>query len=187
MELEHGTHTLTPADGTLTVLTGKGGAAAKAGHNLTIEVTRWNAIVEVGETVSLTLTADARSLRVLDGAGGMSTLDDGDKDGISQTIDEEVLKGLPIEFRSTAVTASGTRLEVAGELELMRFKAPLEFALNLADGRVRGSAMVQQTKWKMKPFSALFGTLKVADVVEVQIDARVPAPTVAAARSEQHG
>jgi lysyl-tRNA synthetase class II len=186
MQLEPGTHTLSPAHGTLLVLTGKGGAAAKAGHNLTIEVTRWNAIVEVGETVSLTLTADARSLRVLDGAGGMSTLDDGDKDGISQTIDEEVLKGLPIEFRSTAVTASGTRLEVAGELELMRFKAPLEFALNLADGRVRGSAMVQQTKWKMKPFSALFGTLKVADVVEVQIDARVPA-AVAISGSEQNG
>ena len=47
--------------------------------------------------------------------------------------------------------------------------------------------MVQQTKWKMKPFSALFGTLKVADIVEIQIDARVPATTVAAARSEQHG
>ena len=70
----------------------------------------------------------------------------------------------------------------------MRFKHPLEFALNLSeDGQLRGSAMVQQTKWKMKPFSALFGTLKVADVVEIQIDARVPAPTVAAARSEQHG
>ena len=41
MASQHGTHTLGPQDGTLTVLTGKGGAAAKAGHNLTIEVTRW--------------------------------------------------------------------------------------------------------------------------------------------------
>src|SRR5262249_40473635 len=165
----------------------KGGAAAKAGHNLTIEVTRWTGTLDVGDTITMSLTADARSLRVLDGAGGMSALDDDDKQGITQTIDEEALKGLPIAFHSSSVTVSGTRLDVTGELELMRFKAPLEFALNLVDGQLTGSAMVQQTKWKMKPFSALFGTLKVADVVEVQIDARVPAPAVAGSRSEQHG
>ena len=47
---------------------------------------------------------------------------------------------------------------------------------------ITGSAFVKQTDWKMKPFSALFGTLKVADVVEVSIDARVPAAAVAEAR-----
>jgi hypothetical protein len=185
--LEAGTHTLGPDDGTLTVLTGKGGAAAKAGHNLTIEVTKWQGTIEIGESISMSLTADARSLRVVHGAGGMNSLDDGDKDGISQTIDEEVLKGTPITFRSTSVVATGSRLEVAGELELMRFTHPIEFALNVDDaGRLAGSAMVKQTSWKMKPFSALFGTLKVADVVEVTIDARVGAP-LATSRSEQHG
>jgi hypothetical protein len=184
--MEPGTHTFTPADGTLLVLTGKGGAAAKAGHNLTIEVTRWTATIEVGRLIEMSLTADARSLRVLDGHGGMMELGDDDKEGIARTIDEEVLKGLPIEFRSTSVVESGSRLEVTGELELMRFKHPIEFALNVGDGRVAGSAMIKQTDWKMKPFSALFGTLKVADVVEVRIDARVPA-AVAATGSEQHG
>jgi hypothetical protein len=184
--MEPGTHKFTPADGTLLVLTGKGGAAAKAGHNLTIEVTRWTAAIEVGRLIEMSLTADARSLRVVDGTGGMMELGDDDKDGIAQTIDEDVLKGMPIEFRSTSVVESGTRLEVTGELELMRFKHPIEFALNVNDGRVAGSAMVKQTDWKMKPFSALFGTLKVADVVEVQIDARVPA-AVAATGGEQHG
>src|ERR1700742_447389 len=109
--LEAGTHTLGPQDGTLVVLTGKGGAAAKAGHNLTIEVQRWTGTIEVGDEISMALTADARSLKVLDGAGGMNSLDDGDKAGISQTIDEEVLKGTPIEFRSSSVVANGTRLE----------------------------------------------------------------------------
>jgi len=37
-----------------------------------------------------------------------------------------------------------------------------------------GSAQVKQTDWRMKPYSALFGTLKVADVVEVSIDATLP-------------
>jgi len=187
MTLEPGIHTLGPADGTLTVLTGKGGAAAKAGHNLIIEVTRWSAKIEAGDTISMALMADPRSLRVVDGSGGISPLGEEERAGIAQTIDEEVLKGLPIRFRSSRVEVSGSRLEVHGELELMRFRAPIEFALNLSgDGRLTGSAMIRQTDWKMKPYSALFGTLKVADVVEVQIDARVSA-TVAATRSERDG
>ena len=176
MGLESGTYTLGPGDGTLTVLTGKGGAAAKAGHNLVIEVTRWSAKVEVGEGISMALMADSRSLRVVDGSGGISPLGDDEKSGIKQTIDDEVLKGLPIRFRSSAAQVAGSRIDVQGELELMRVRHPIEFALNIADdGKLTGSAMVKQTDWKMKPFSALFGTLKVADVVEVTIDALIPA------------
>jgi hypothetical protein len=189
MGLETGTHTLGPGDGTLAVLTGKGGAAAKAGHNLVMEVTRWSAKVEVGETISMALMADPRSLRVVDGSGGIGPLGDEEKTGIAQTIDEEVLKGLPIRFRSNAVQASGSRLDVQGELELMRVRHPIEFALNVGDdGRLTGSAMVKQTDWRMKPFSALFGTLKVADVVEITIDARIPAVApVATTGSGQNG
>ena len=166
-------HTLGPQDGDLIVHTGKGGAAAKAGHELTIEVTRWTGTIDHG---SITLTADPRSLRVLEGTGGMMELGDDDKDGITQTIDEEVMKGRPIEFRSTRVVQSGSRLEVTGDLNLYGFKRSLDFAVNVdEDGRITGSAFIKQTDWKVKPFSALFGTLKVADVVEVSIDARVPA------------
>jgi hypothetical protein len=157
--------TLGPQDGTLLVHTGKGGAAAKAGHELTIEVTRWRGTI--GDDGAMTLSADPRSLRVVEGTGGMTALGDEEKDGISQTIDEEVLKRRAIEFRE------------AGALELAGFKRPLDFALKLDDeGRLTGSAFVTQTDWKMKPFSALFGTLKVADVVEVSIDARVGAAVV---------
>jgi YceI-like protein len=187
MGLESGTHTLGPGDGTLTVLTGKGGAAAKAGHNLVIEVTRWSAKVEVGEGISMALMADSRSLRVVDGSGGISPLGDEEKSGIKQTIDDEVLKGLPIRFRSSAAQVAGSRIDVQGELELMKVRHPIEFALNIGeDGRLTGSAMVKQTDWKMKPFSALFGTLKVADVVEVTIDALIPA-IAPVAGSERHG
>ena len=40
-----------------------------------------------------------------------------------------------------------------------------------ADGMLRGTAVVKQSDWGMKPYSALFGALKVADEVEVAIDA----------------
>jgi hypothetical protein len=160
---------LGPENGTLTVRTGKGGAAAKAGHNLVLEVTRWEATLD---DAAAELTADARSLRVRSGSGGISPLGDEEKAGIAQTIDEEVLKGTAIVFRSTSVRRDGDHYEVAGELELSGKRQPLGFSLDVAAGHVTGSARVKQTDWGMKPYSALFGTLKVADEVEIAIDAR---------------
>ncbi len=160
---------LGPDNARLTVRTGKGGAAAKAGHNLVLEVTRWSATL--GDDAA-ELTADARSLRVRSGSGGLSPLGDEEKAGIAQTIDEEVLKGTAIAFRSTSVARAGDALEVAGELELGGQRRPLTFTLHDAGGAVAGSARIKQTDWGMKPYSALFGTLKVADEVEVAIEPR---------------
>jgi polyisoprenoid-binding protein YceI len=163
--------TLGPENGRLTVRTGRGGAAAKAGHNLVIEVQRWQGSF-TPEAVSL--TADARSMRVVTGSGGISPLGDEEKTGISQTIDEDVLKGGTIAYRSSAVTARDGGYDVEGELDLLGVKRPLAFALSLDGDQLTGSAQVKQTDWRMKPYSALFGTLKVADVVEVSIDATLP-------------
>jgi len=165
---------LGPENGTLTVLTGKGGAAAKAGHNLVIEVTRWQATLAPD---AIELTADARSLRVRSGSGGMSPLGDEEKAGIAQTIDDEVFKGGSIAFRSSRVTERADGLDVEGELDLLGVRRPLAFGLDLDDGHLTGSARVRQTDWRIKPYSALFGTLKVADDVEVAIDATLPRST----------
>jgi hypothetical protein len=173
MSLAAGTHAFGPDNATLTVRTQKGGAAAKAAHNLVIEVTSWRGTLEVAPQARISLTADARSLRVRDGIGGMMVLGDDDKAGIEQTIDEEVLKGSAIAFDSSDVRASpdGSRLSVAGELELAGAVHRIAFELTVDDGRLTGSATVKQTDWGMKPYSALFGTLKVLDEVQVGIDA----------------
>jgi hypothetical protein len=172
-----GTHVLGPESGTLAVLTGKGGAAAMAGHNLILRVTRWSATIEAGEEIAFALTADSRSLRVIRGTGGMMPLGDEEKAGIAQTIDEEVLRGGEIAFRSTEVEAAegGARLRVTGQLGLLGFWHETSFALAVTgDGRLAGNARIKQSDWRIKPYSALFGTLKVADVLDVVIDARVP-------------
>jgi polyisoprenoid-binding protein YceI len=172
--------TFGPENATLTVRTKRQGAASKAGHDLLIEVTSWSATLEFGEDpagTTVTLTADPSSLRVLEGTGGMMTLGDDDKAGIAKTIDDEVLKRTPIEFRSTAVELSpgGGSGSVTGELELAGGSRPIAFELTAGeDGRITGTATLKQTDWGMKPYSALFGTLKVADEVEVEIDARLP-------------
>jgi polyisoprenoid-binding protein YceI len=187
VHLRPGTHALGPDAGTLTVRTGRSGAIAKVGHDLLLEVTRWSATVDAGERTAVELTADARSLRVRKGSGGMSPLGDDEKAGIVQSIDDDVLKGTAIAFRSNAVAVDGDELRVAGELELAGVRRPLEFALTLRDGRLRGSAQVKQTDWRMKPFSTLFGTLKVADVVDVAIDVAVPELEATGTRSDHDG
>jgi hypothetical protein len=165
--------TLGPEDGTLTVRTGRKGAASKAGHDLRIEVTSWQATLELGDSPSMSLTADSRSLKVREGTGGVKSLDADDKANIEQTIDDEVLKGSPIEFRSTGVAVDGERVSVNGDLTIGGRTQPIAFDLLHSGGRLAGSAVVNQPSFGIKPYSALFGTLKVADEVTVSIDARI--------------
>ena len=180
MSIQRGTHALGPESGTLTVRTKRTGAAAKAGHNLVIDVTAWRATLEIGEDParsSVELDADATSLRVREGSGGMQALGDDDKANIEQTIDDEVLKAQSVVFRSRAVQpgADGAGLAVEGDLSLLGATRPLAFDVAVsADGALSCVAVVKQTVWDMKPYSALFGTLKVVDEVEVSIDARLP-------------
>ena len=176
MSLPTGTHVFGPENATLWVRTGRTGAAAKAGHNLLFAVGAWHATLDVGDDPtqsSLVLEADATSLRVLEGTGGLQALGDDEKSSIAQTIDEEVLKGTPIAFRSTAVdpAADGSHLSVRGELTLAGTTKPLAFDLAVgADGTLSGSVVVKQTDWGMTPYSTLFGTLKVTDDVTVQLE-----------------
>ena len=161
-----------PENALLTVRTKRTGAASKAGHDLLIEVTSWSATLDPEGDPELTLSADSRSLRVLEGTGGIQALGDDDKAGIQQTIDDEVLEGTPIEFRSTRLEL-GDPIRVEGELELHGERRPIAFELTPAgDGALTGTAVVRQSEWGMKPYSALFGTLKVADEVEVTVDTR---------------
>jgi polyisoprenoid-binding protein YceI len=171
MSIRAGKHELGPENGTLTVRTGRTGAAAKAGHNLLIHVTAWEATLTVGDETSIELTADPRSLRVREGTGGMQALGDDDKANIEQTIDDEVLKQKAISFRSTEVKSTdGSAFSVAGELTLFGKTRPLTFDLAApGDGTLTAVAVVKQTDWGMKPYSGLFGALKVVDEVEVSV------------------
>jgi polyisoprenoid-binding protein YceI len=157
------------------VKTGRSGAAAAAGHDLDIEVTSWEATLDVGDSPSLQLTADATSLQVVDGKGGMKALTDDDKADIRKTIDKDVLKKKAISFQSTSVEDNGGDLAVKGDLEIGGKSAPAEFTLTVGDdGALSGSATISQKSWGIKPYSALFGALKVNDDVQVVVDAKVP-------------
>lgn len=175
--LAAGTYEFGPEGSSIWVRTGRGGAAAAAGHDLVIQVTSWQATLEVSEVPaqsSIVLAVDASSLRVRDGVGGLQPLGDADKESIQQIIDEEILREIDIEFRSTTVESSedGGRISVRGDLTLVGTARPIEFDLVIGDdGALSGNVVLTQTNWGITPYSTLFGALKVTDEVEVVVNA----------------
>jgi polyisoprenoid-binding protein YceI len=165
---------LGPESGSILVRTYREGVAAKAGHDLVIEVTRWDATVDPG---TVELIADARSLEVREGLRGVKPLSDKDRAEIRKNIDEKVLRGQPITFRSTAVdlTDPDGRLVVDGDLTMAGSTHPITAELNVAtDGRVTGTIPLTQSAWGIKPYRGLMGALKVRDELEIVIAAHVP-------------
>jgi polyisoprenoid-binding protein YceI len=179
MPLRAGTHQLGPHNATLSVHTKRKGAAAKAGHDLVIHVTSWEGSLELGEdpeSTSVELTADGASLRVQEGTGGLKALGDDDKASIHQTIDDEVLKRQDIAFRSTSAqpAADGGRIRVEGDLTLVGTTRPIAFELVVGDDEaLSATAVVTQSNWGVKPYTGLFGALKVLDEVEVVLDGQL--------------
>ena len=177
MPLAPGTYRFGPENATLSVRTGRTGAAAKAGHDLLLHVTAWEATLQVGDGAgesSLELDADSTSLRVREGTGGMQALGDDDKANIEQTIDDEVLRRMTIGFSSTAfeLADAGDVFNVQGELTLAAAARPVAFDVTVgADGSLSARIRIRQSEWGIKPYSALFGALKVADEVEIDVSA----------------
>jgi polyisoprenoid-binding protein YceI len=174
MAIPAGTHKLGPDNATLSVKTGRTGPAAPAGHNLVINVTKWEATVDIGAdpaASSLSLTADGGSLKVQSGEGGAKGLSDKDKKNIEGSIDKDVLKKGNVSFASTSVAPTDGGLKVTGDLTLNGKTKPITFDLRVGDdGALSGAAKLTQTDHDMKVFSAMFGALKVTDEVEVVIE-----------------
>ena len=139
--VKNGSHTLSPDNGTLQVKTYRAGMAQKAGHDLVIDVTSWKATVDVDEKSNFTveLSADPRSLRVSDGSGGMKPLTDKDRTDIHKSIDDKVLKGEAITFKSTGVSSNGAPgpATVTGDVSMRGNSRPVSFDVDLtSDGQV---------------------------------------------------
>jgi hypothetical protein len=173
--LAPGVYRFGPDDSVLTVTTSRTGAAAKAGHDLIIDVTSWEGTLEIGNGGApnkIALEASGASLRVREGVGGMKPLGDDDKSSIEATIDG-ILERQPILFRSTAVeldVAAGL-IRARGDMIMLGTARPVEFDLRLdRDGRLSATVGLKQTDWGIKPYSTLFGALQVADDFGVRFE-----------------
>lgn len=177
MSVPAGVYTFGPESGRLLVKTTRTGLGAKAGHDLTIEVTRWGgeATVDAADPAGCSVVAeiDAGSFEVREGTGGVKPLTDSDRADIKKNILQKVLHiGLhsAITFRSTRVEGTAAAFRLEGELTIAGVAQPVMVTGRLGDSRARGSATVTQSRWGIRPFSAFFGALKLNDDVEVEFD-----------------
>ena len=180
-----GNFRLGPDAGRVVIKTGRAGLAAKAGHDLTIEVTRWSARVEVpaegdGGQSAATVSAelDLGSLEVREGTGGAMPLTDRDRREIKKQIGA-ILGGGTASFASTRVIPSGSSgsassggaIEGTATLNGKTQPARLQVT-DSGSGRYRGSVTLAQTGFGIKPYTGFFGALKLKDevVVEFEVD-----------------
>jgi polyisoprenoid-binding protein YceI len=179
--LTEGSHELGPASGSLVIKTSRSGLGRRAGHDLTLEVTRWSgqASIDPAEPANSAVSAEIEvgSVEVLEGTGGVLPLSGSDRDEIVKNIREKVLhtsEHPAITFRSTRVQGTPEAFTVEGDLTIMGRARPVTVSGGVSGDRLTGGATVVQSQWGIKPYSALFGQLKVADPVEIEFDLELP-------------
>ena len=174
-----GNFRLGPETGRVVIKTTRAGLAAKAGHDLTIEVTRWSAQVDVpaeddGGLSAATISAelDLGSLEVREGTGGAIPLTDRDRREIKKQIGG-ILGSATATFASAKVIPPGA---VEGTVTLNGKTQPARLQVTVSgDGQYRGSATLAQTGFGIKPYSGFFGALKLKDEVTLEFQVTLPA------------
>jgi polyisoprenoid-binding protein YceI len=178
-----GNFRLGPDNGRVVLKTGRAGLASRAGHDLTIEVTRWSAQVQVpdeeaGGVTAATVQADLDlgSLEVRSGTGGAKPLSDRDRADIKKQM-SGILGTGTASFASSKIVrfgSSGGALE--GTLTFNGQSEPVRLQVSEPEpGRYRGSATVVQTALGIKPYVGFFGALKLKDEVGVEFEVNLPA------------
>jgi polyisoprenoid-binding protein YceI len=189
MAASTGTYRLGPDAGRVVIKTTRAGLAARVGHDLTLDVTRWSADITVpgetapGETApgddlsAATVTAelDLGSLVVREGTGGARPLSDSDRRDIESTTRKILGAGGPATavFRSTRVIPSSAGGAIEGTLTLNGRSQPVRLQLTSpAPGRYRGTVTIVQSAFGIKPYTGFFGALKLRDevVAEFEVD-----------------
>jgi polyisoprenoid-binding protein YceI len=171
-----GAYRLGPESGRLLVYTTRTGLGAKAGHDLTIEVTRWHgrAMVDTADPASssVTVEVDVDSFEVREATGGVKPLTETDRAEINRTLGEvlHAAQHPTIAFRSRRVDGSAVSFTLDGDLTIMGVTRPVTVQGRVTDGRVVGGAIVVQSRWGIRPYSAFFGALKLRDEVKVDFD-----------------
>ncbi len=172
-----GRHQLGPDRGRIILRTFRDGLAAQAGHDLTIEATRWSAVLGVNEDLSpadLDVRIDMGALVVRDGTGGVKPLSDRDRREIAVT----ARKVLASDRHPEAVFAAagfepvaGGGGEVSGTLTIRGQTRPLRIHVTPTGAdHYHAEAQVVQSDYGIKPYTAFLGALRVRDAVDIAVD-----------------
>ncbi|HLH59090.1 MAG TPA: YceI family protein [Streptosporangiaceae bacterium] len=183
MAANGGRHRLGPDDGQLFLRTYRSGLAAQAGHDLTIEMPRWSADLDPGDgddlsKASLEIRIDMGALVVREGRGGVKPLTDRDRREIAVTARKQIAAD-----RYPEATFAAEKFEpdgrgggaISGTLTLHGQSRPLRLQVSkTGDDRYRATASIVQSEFGIKPYSGMFGALKLRDAVDVEVEVALP-------------
>jgi polyisoprenoid-binding protein YceI len=186
MAVHAGHHVFGAERGRVLLLTARDGLAAQAGHDLTIEVSKWSADLTVADDLSptgLTVRLDLNSLVVREGTGGVKPLTDRDRREIAVS----ARKVLGVDRHPDAIFTADTFEPgpngggfVQGILALAGSARPLRLHVaQTGPDSYHATASVRQSEFGIKPYSAFLGALKVSDAVGVSADVQLSEPDAA--------
>lgn len=167
-----------PEHGRLLVQTSREGLAAHAGHDLTIELTRWSGRLRLGADAAATelaVTVDMGSMRITGATGGLTPLSEREKGEILRNARK--ILSVARHPEATFVADKTDDDAVTGTLTLLGRPHEFRLAYRVEGEHYRASGVVRQADHGIKPFSALFGALKLADAVRVEVELDLSPPS----------
>lgn len=176
------TYCLTPSSGNIFVYTFKDGMLSAVSHDLLIKVTDFKIDLNIPEgdftLADFNLEIKSDSLKVVcamnNGKRQPALLKDKDKSDIVSFIKKDVLhtsKYRLITFKSINIEQKENDYVVKGELDLHGTKKNITFKVKRDDGkRFKGTVVLTQTHYGIKPYNALMGALKVKNIIKIGFD-----------------
>jgi polyisoprenoid-binding protein YceI len=177
-----GRHRLGPDRGRLLLRTFRDGLAAQAGHDLTIEATRWSGELVVNDDLSpasLEVRADLGALVVRDGTGGVKPLTDRDRREIAVTARKVLGADQHPEavFVADSFRPAADDGEIGGTLTLRGQARPLRLQVKQTGAdRYHAETQVIQSDYGIKPYTAFLGALRVRDAIDVAVEVDLSDP-----------
>jgi hypothetical protein len=183
-----GTYEFGPESGRVLIRTGREGLAARAGHDLTLEITDWLAQVTTpaeagGGVAEATVTADLGlgSLAVREGTGGAKPLTDRDRREIQKQAHKILGDAARAGFTSHHIIPSSTSSAgapaagvIEGTLTMHGVSRGIRLEVTSQEpGRYRGTTAIKQTDFGITPYSGFFGALKLRDEVTVEFEVTI--------------
>ncbi|MDQ3293645.1 MAG: YceI family protein [Actinomycetota bacterium] len=144
-------------------------------------MTRWHGTLVVDaarpERSHATLTADAGSVEVLEGTGGLVGLTAMNRRDIGKAIERKVLRtgDFPeITFVTTAVAGAAPAFAVTGTLALLGATGPLPVTVAVDGTEVVARATFSHAAFGLKPYAALLGAIRLRDDVYLELRLTLP-------------
>lgn len=166
--------TLRDGEVELTLFTQREGMLSAVGHDLRL-VARRSTWTWDRETHALEGRIETSSVSVVCAREGdrdaPASLSERDRAKIEASLRDEVLRASkhPEALVRATFAPEGDVAKITGTLTLVGVTRPFEAEARREGGRWRARTALDQTRWGIKPFTALFGTIRVAAEVRVEM------------------